>query len=215
MNWEMTGLFRKSFLPESLKTLEVHIARTCNISEKTLLKFWQFLTTSQGPAHREGEHPGWAASPRSAKITQSPVGHGKRCAKGLVLLWSSRALPSGMAGDQEEQRQHPEFPFPLTFASLHHLTDCSTCELPGWVMADAWKELKLPQLFQHIWNMQIRSSFISCSLLQGLFRLIFSNTHMPIRHMVVNFCKEVSLTSCCPTALVCARTQSQGPAITR
>lgn len=103
------SLFSKSFLPESLKTLEVHIARTFNNSEKTVLKLWQSLTNLPGSCTQGGgsilagqQHPG---QQRPLATWQSPAGHGNHCAKGLVLLWPSRALTSGMAEDQEEQWQ--------------------------------------------------------------------------------------------------------------
>lgn len=67
------SLFSKSFLPESLKTLEVHIARTFNNSEKTVLKLWQSLTTSQGPAHREGG-ASWLGSSTQVSKDHSPLG---------------------------------------------------------------------------------------------------------------------------------------------
>lgn len=105
------SLFSKSFLPESLKTLEVHIARICNNSEKTALKLWQSLTTSPGLAHMESRASSLCSSAQCQRTSLkelgraelSPVGHSKHRAKGLVLLWPGRALPSGRAEEQEGQ----------------------------------------------------------------------------------------------------------------
>lgn len=134
------SLFSKSFLPESLKTLEVHIARTCNNAEKTALKLWPSLATSAGPAHMGGEHRITAAEQRSLLQTPlkalgraelDPVGWDK-CAKGLILRWHGRALALGTAEEQEGQGDdvHPELPFPLEFTTLQS-PGCSTCVCDG------------------------------------------------------------------------------------
>lgn len=81
------------------------------IIQKTALKLWQSLTTSPGPARTERRASSLCSSAQSqptslkalGRAELSPVGQGKRCAKGLILLWPGRVLTLGMAEEQEGQ----------------------------------------------------------------------------------------------------------------
>ena len=66
------------------------------------------------------------------------------------------------------------------------------------------------KLFQRIWNVQIRSSFIERGLLQVLQAPLFQYTHAHPRRIAMSICGEESIPNCCATAPGWARIQPQG-----
>lgn len=97
---------------------------------------------------------------RCAAVHSAREHHSKSLAELSSALWDTAntvprvwscfgqaelCLRAGLKNRKGSDSVLPEFPFPLSFATLQNLADCSACMLSGCVMGDAWKDLKLPK----------------------------------------------------------------------